>query len=321
MAEEKVGGWDLLQAGDLAGAEEYFRARLGQPDADFSDSWGLGRALLGCSQRQEALPLLQAARQEAVAAWQQGEIPYDLVEVIEKDIDRAVGDAESRILARGCDYLLGLLRIMGAMEIEEAVAWVERCAFLRLTPWWDDLVEQVSRDTRLAMVDTDLVSLPEVEHPGRVVARRRELRVQRTLTLDEIAARLQREPWEAAEAVLQAVTSEISGGNVQARQLLVIMANSQTFKEALQRIDILTRVFDLRGVREKWYALLFETWSGLPRWELAGQSLAEFGPDLWLGDLETREVAALLGLQADDQGYLYCPECGERVALHQVHRH
>jgi len=315
-------GWELLRKGDYGGAIAYFQERLDSSEADFSDYWGLGRAYLLTGERNEAVRYLEAALTHAVQAWEKGEIPYELAETIEKDLDRVTGQAEVRILKRSRDYLFGLLRLTGAMGLRDAVEVVEQCAYLRLTPVWDSLLEELRQDTRFRIHGEDIIQLPEVEDGSYLIASRRNFQVSLAYTLDDLVKSWRGDNWRELELGLEPVLDGITGGNLKPRALMLEMLNSKTFREALDRISIRTRLYDLRSLLENWYRLLFQLWVTIPRWELGFKSLEEAGvEDLWLGQVTSREVAAVLGLDVDEEGNFYCRECGERVALRNIHQH
>ena len=98
--------------------------------------------------------------------------------------------------------------------------------------------------------------------------------------------------------------------------------NSRTFSEFLQEIELATRLYDLRYVISNWYRVLYNLWVQMPRWELGFRSLADLDTeDLMLGEVKVEDVARILGLVADENGNLFCPHCGEKVALADAHHH
>lgn len=315
-------GWELLRTGHYGEAIDFFLERLEEGEKDFTVFWGLAKAYLVTGQKNQARSNLQEALEDAVQAWDRGEIPYDLVEAIEKDMDRAAGDADQRILARGRDYLLGLLRRTGAMWLDEAVALVEKAANLRLSPLWESLLDELHQDERFRLSETEVIYSPEVVDPEYIIRIRQDNEIIVDCTLDDLVRALRNDYWGELEQELQPILDSISGGNLKSRKLIMVLLNSKTFREALDSIDVMTRIYDLRQVIEKWYKLLYQLWVRIPRWELGFRSLAETdNEDMWLGRLTPPEIGRILGLIVDEEGNFYCPDCGERVALSHIHEH
>ncbi|NSW83415.1 MAG: hypothetical protein HPY90_09095 [Syntrophothermus sp.] len=321
--QDTCSGWDWLKSRDYEKAVRDFHARISGGGGDFSDYWGLGKAsFFVAEERGMAGQYLKEAFSLALKEWKEGGIPYDIVEAIEKDLDRAEGSSGERILQRGREYILGLLRLTGAMPLLDAVAGVEKLANLKLVPWWDRLLEEIERDPRLIISSGDIVCLPEVKDPLYILEARKKYEVAFSFGMDDLARALHFDLWQEVKQGLESVLNSFSGGNLESEQVIRIALNSRTLSELLQQMDLLTRMYDLRYVMSNWYRVLYNLWVQMPRWEFGFKSLADIdADDMLLGEIKVNDVARILGLVADEEGNLFCPKCGEKVALAEAHHH
>ncbi len=316
-------GWNSLRDGDYKKALREFHIRIDEQGGDFSDFWGLGKVSFFIpEERGKTETYLRKALSLALQEWKEGGIPYDIVEAIEKDLDRTDSNVGARVLRRGRDYLFALLRLTGAMPLAEAVAGVEKLANLRLTPWWDRLVEELEKDERLVVRGQEIVHLPEVKDPDAVLETREKYQVALSFSMDDLGRALHLDLCSEIREALEPILDSFSRGNLRSNEVIRVALNSRTFSEFLQEMELATRMYDLRYVLSNWYRVLYNLWVQMPRWEFGFKSLGELdAEDIMLGDLKVSDVARVLGLVADEKGNLFCPHCGEKVALAEAHRH
>ena len=304
-------------------AIDYFLQQMQENEPDYAGYWGLGKAYLFTGQREQARQVLEQAVRNAVENWDRGELYYDLVERMEKDLDRASEDAAGRMLARARNYLWGLLNFTGAMRLDEALGEVGKAANFKLQPVKEVLVTQLLQDSRFKVLqDREIIALAEIPDPEHLLRVQQEYQAAGEYTLDDLACGWRNTFRIEMERELQPILDSISGGNLKAQQVLAVMLKSRTFSEMLDEMEVLTRLYDLRGVVNRWYKLLYQLWVVLPRWELGYRSLIEADiEDLWLGELTPRQIAAILDFDVDEEGNFYCRECGEKITLAQSHEH
>jgi hypothetical protein len=316
-------GWDMLREAQYQQAIDYFLQQIQENEPDYAGYWGLGKAYLLTGQREQARQALEQAVRNAVENWDRGELPYDLVESMEKDLDRASEDAAGRMLNRARNYLWGLLNFTGAMRLDEALVEVEKAANFKLQPVKEVFVIELLQDSRFKVLqDQEIVALAEIPDPEHLLAAQQGYQVAGEHTLDDLAYGWRKNFRKEMERELQPILDSISGGNLKVQQVFSVMLKSRTFSEMLEKMEVLTRLYDLREVVNRWYKLLYQIWVVLPRWELGYRSLVEADiEDLWLGELTPQQIAAILDFDVDEEGNFYCRECGEKITLAHAHEH
>lgn len=314
-------GWELLAKRDSKGAEAYFEKKISAGSNDFSDYWGLAKAYLMERRSKEAEEMLHQAVDKAKQAWMEKQIPYDIVETIEKDLDRALKYPDSRMADRVYRYAVGALNLLGISSFDYLFELIENLTLLKGYLYRSLVEEKLKNDARV-IVNGNEIWLAEVQEPARVLKRRRELGISEKLDIEDVALYLDGHIIDGLAAGIESIVRDATEGNISPRDIVVIMMNAPDYASALNKIQIRTRMFNLARLGGKWESFLVNLWLNLPRWELAGGSIMEYDPDdLWLGDLSREQIAKVLGLDIDEDGDYCCRVCGEKVGLSGGHRH
>ncbi|MGE5398280.1 MAG: hypothetical protein ACM3MK_12225 [Chitinophagales bacterium] len=314
-------GWSMLADGKAEEALKWFTNEIEKEPDQFHHEWGKGKTLLYIGNKALAISSLERAVEKGIQAWEQQKIPFDAVEVIEKDLDRAMGFPEDRITRRIMKYLYGFLNLFGAELLEKALEVIEGTSRLRARVYRDKIIPIAASDDRF-VVNDHLISLAKVKNPDRIVKVRYSLQVERQLELDDIAYWTDTSIIKSWSSGINSIIEDATGGNIGAEYIIETLMNAETFREAIETLERSTAVFNLKRFQGMWERFLFSVWVTLPRWELGGINLDESGiEDLWLGDINKKWIASILDLELDAEGNFRCPRCGEIVELTAIHSH
>ncbi|MGE5415592.1 MAG: tetratricopeptide repeat protein [Acidobacteriota bacterium] len=313
-------GWRLLGEGNPQEALEYFNEILSEDPGHFANHWGRGKCLLMLRQNEQAAQSFNEAIKLATNAWSREEIAFDQIETIEKDLDKAAGNADSRIIERIISYIHGCLNIAGAYSYSKVLDDVERMVGLDARKISELVLKSLRSDNRFKY-DQDQLQLAIVITPNNVIERRKELDIKVVFDLDKIARYRFTDVVDEWKEGITGIVNEASRNKFTAEDVILVLLNAATLKDAMQELE--QRAGGDFGERaNQWERFIFNLWVALPRWELAGLCLNESRiEDLWLGDMSKAWIGSVLGLMVDGDGDFCCPECREKVLLYDRHTH